>query len=602
MTLLPPCTRQLGNATAHCMCSDTFSPCTFSRTSGETLLSLICDILDFSRIEAQKLLLEERPFLLEDALERALQICSMNAAKKRINVACLVANDVPRRLVGDMGRLQQVLLNALGNSLKFTPDNGVVQLQCSAIMDAPDGPLLHIAVVDNGIGISASGLAKLFTSFSQVDSSPNRKYDGAGLGLAISRRLCEAMGGTMRAESPGLGMGSTFHITVTLQQAAADAVVEGAMVEVPPLSLSRRRVLVADACSPVRTGIGRWLRAWGAADVAEAACPDSLAAMLAQGPSNSDGARWDAVIVESTSPFLKVVLAHLDGTGPACAQDTCDSDGDGAVGMDSGAGEPGALKPQEKLAPQLQVVAMAWPAMPGPPTDVRAPGASRAAYGIPLVAPPVPRANDTEEVCAQDLVPGCISISKPVRQSRLRDALSAAFVNLDNEPDGEALAAGNGGAPAHGRGLRASTSMASFASCGDFADAPAPGAAAATAAQPRTLRKVAQPAPAAAPAASLRVLLAEDHIINQKVVMSLLSRYGHNVACVANDGVDAIEKLRAVTDGPDAFDGAVARVAVFFTARWELTRRSSRPLLAWQSFSWTWCVMPLFLLFLLAPN
>ena len=511
----------------------------------------------------------------------------MNAAKKRINVVCLVANDVPRRLVGDTGRLQQVLLNALGNSLKFTPDNGVVQLQCSAIMDAPDGPLLHIAVVDNGIGISASGLAKLFTSFSQVDSSPNRKYDGAGLGLAISRRLCEAMGGTMRAESPGLGMGSTFHITVTLQEAAADAVVEGAMVEVPPLSLARRRVLVADACSPVRTGIDHWLRAWGAADVAEAACPDSLAAMLSQGPANSDGARWDAVIVESTSPFLKVVLAHLDGTGPACAQDTCDSDGDGAVGMDSGAGEPGALKPQEQLAPQLQVIAMAWPAMPGPPTDVRAPGASRAAYGIPLVAPPLPR-NDTDEVCAQDLVPGCISISKPVRQSRLRDALSAAFANLDNEPDGEALAAGNGGAPSHGRGLRASTSMASFASCGDVADAPAPGAAAA--AQPHTLRKVAKPAPAAAPAASLRVLLAEDHIINQKVVMSLLGRYGHNVACVANDGVDAIEKLRAVTDGPDAFDGAIAHAAALSIAILELTRRCSPPAPAHQSSSWIWCV------------
>ena len=483
----------------------------------------------------------------------------MNAAKKRINVACLIANDVPRRLVGDTGRLQQVLLNALGNSLKFTPDNGVVQLQCSAIMDAPEGPLLHIAVVDNGIGISASGLAKLFTSFSQVDSSPNRKYDGAGLGLAISRRLCEAMGGTMRAESPGLGMGSTFHITVTLQEAAADAVIEGSIVEVPPLSLARRRVLVADACSPVRTGIGHWLRAWGAADVAEAACPDSLAAMLSLGPAESDGARWDAVIVESTSPFLKVVLAHLDGTGPACAQDTCDSDGDVAVGMDSGAGEPGALKPQEQLSPQLKVIAMAWPAMPGPPTDVRAPGASRAAYGIPLVAPPAPRVDDGAEVCAQDLVPGCISISKPVRQSRLRDALSTAFANLDNEPDGEAIAAGNGGVPANGRGLRASTSMASFASCGDFGDAPAPGAAAA---QPRSLTKVTQTATPAAPAASLRVLLAEDHIINQKVVMSLLSRYGHNVACVANDGVDAIEKLRAVTDGPDAFDGAIAGVVV----------------------------------------
>lgn len=534
----------------YCARADASASSLASRTSGETLLSLICDILDFSRIEAQKLLLEERPFLLEDALERALQICSMSAAKKRINVACLIADNVPRRLVGDTGRLQQVLLNALGNSLKFTPDNGVVQLQCSAVMDAPDGPLLHIAVVDNGIGISASGIVKLFNSFSQVDSSPNRKYDGAGLGLAISRRLCEAMGGTMRAASPGLGMGSTFHVTVSLKEATADAVIDGADVDAPRPALARRRILIADACSPVRAAIGHWCRAWGAAEIAEASCSASLAALLSRGAE-----AWDAVIVESTSPLLKAILAHLDGFGPAHAQDTCDSDGDGAVGMDSGAGEPS--KPQPPLSPQLKVIAMAWPAMPGPATDARAPGALRAAFGVPSSAAAVPRVNDGAEVCPQDVVPGCISISKPVRQTRIRDALLTAFGNLGNELDGEAAAAGQAGvagaaAASHGRTLRTSTSMASFASCGDLGDAPALGTAAA---QPSL--RLAKPAPTvAAPAASLRVLLAEDHIINQKVVMSLLGRYGHNVACVANDGIDAIEKLRAVADGPDSFDGA----------------------------------------------
>lgn len=525
-----------------------------SRTSGETLLSLICDILDFSRIEAQKLLLEERPFLLEDALERALQICSMNAAKKRINVACIIADSVPRRLVGDTGRLQQVLLNALGNSLKFTPDSGVVQLQCS-VLDTPDGPLLHIAVVDNGIGISSVGIAKLFASFSQVDSSPNRKYDGAGLGLAISRRLCEAMGGTMRATSPGLGLGSTFHVTVALKEAAADAVIDGAMLEFPRISLARRRLLIADACSPVRSALAQWLRAWGAAEMAEADCPVSFATLL--GAGTSEGAPWDAVIVDSSTPFLKVVLAHLDGCGPACAQDTCDTDGDGAVGMDSGIGEPSALGPQ-RLSQKLQIIAMAWPAMPGPSTDVRAPGASRVAFGMSLGAPPPPRANDVAEACPQDVVPGCISISKPVRQSRIRDALLTAFANLDNEPDGEALAVLNGAElPLHGRTLRASASMASFASCGELGDAPA---IRTVATQPPTRAKP-PPVSRVAPAAPLRVLLAEDHIINQKVVVSLLSRYGHNVVCVANDGVDAIEKLRAVANGPDSFDGAPTRLS-----------------------------------------
>jgi hypothetical protein len=230
--------------------------------------------------------------------------------------------------------------------------------------------------------------------------------------------------------------------------------------------------------------------------------------------------------------------------------------------MDSGAGEPSTRKQQPQLALQLQVIAMAWPAMPGPSADARAPGALRAAFGMPPGALSLPRFNDGAEACPQDVVPGCISISKPVRQSRIRDALLAAFANLD-EPDGEAVAAGHTGVagaavPSHGRALRTSTSMASFASCGDFGDAPTLRTGAP---QPAA---VAQPKPSAAvaaPAAALKVLLAEDHIINQKVVMSLLSRYGHNVACVANDGVDAIEKLRAVADGPDSFDGVFASFA-----------------------------------------
>ena len=224
------------------------------RTSGETLLSLICDILDFSRIEAQKLLLEERPFYLEEALERTLQICCMSAAKKRINVTVRVDEGLPSCLIGDAGRLQQVLLNALGNSLKFTPNGGVVQLHCGVATGERGQRMLHIAVADSGIGISPAGLAKLFASFSQVDSSPSRKYDGAGLGLAISRRLCEAMGGTMRAESPGLGHGSTFHITLALKEAPA-AVTDGggaALPYAPAPTLAGRRLLVVDACAPVR--------------------------------------------------------------------------------------------------------------------------------------------------------------------------------------------------------------------------------------------------------------------------------------------------------------------------------------------------------------
>jgi hypothetical protein len=557
-----------------------------SRTSGETLLSLICDILDFSRIEAQKLLLEERPFDLEEALERALQICCMSAAKKRINVTCSVEDGVPCQLVGDAGRLQQVLLNALGNSLKFTPDGGVVELRCSTTTNTEGHPLLHIAVADSGIGISPAGLAKLFNSFSQVDSSPSRKYDGAGLGLAISRRLCEAMGGTMSAVSPGLGCGSTFNITFALKRARAlspgGAKPADACSSTFP-TLAGRRLVVVDKCAPVRAALAQWLRTWGAAEVAEAACPGSLAELLERGAGPDGSEAWDAVITEACAPLLHTVLSHLDGPGPACAQDTCADSGGGGGLVSSLCDHAGRAPPTGAAGATLRVFAMAWPSMPAPPTDPKFPAVvPRSGFGGSSVAPvegalPVLDTPEIAETSPQDLIPCCVTVWKPVRKSRLRDALAAAFgpdvaqlrINFGDDAAVPGSAGATGGfAGAHP--LHNSNSMASFASCGDVGDcaaqvkltsaaAAAAAAAAAGAAAPLTSRSArdAAGAGAATPAAaSLRVMLAEDHVINQKVVVSLLNRYGHKVVCVANDGLDALDKLRNTPGGPAAFDGA----------------------------------------------
>ena len=520
------------------------------RLSGETLLSLICDILDFSRIEAQKLLLEERPFDLEDALERALQICSMPAAKKRINVTCTVAPDVPRILLGDAARLQQVLLNSLGNSLKFTPDGGCVELLCSLAHNEEGAPLLEIQVRDNGIGISQEGLSKLFASFSQVDSSPSRKYDGAGLGLAISRRLCEAMGGSMNAASAGLGLGATFYLTIALklpeagQQDHARSLTPLTELEreVCARILDGKRLLVCDSCMPVREALVKWLAAWGTAHVRCCASGEELQGALAQ-----DGP-WDAVITEASSPMLQAVVQHMDQRVVTATRDEDCADNT-AGGQDQGNVRP------------LQVFALTWP-MPVQPAPtaviIRAPVTSasgeqrRSTY-------------DPAESAPQTVVPSCISIPKPLRQSRLREALGFIFAPqlLALNADAVAMdAAGEGTVDGRARathmplmgGMRPSTSALSLAALaageglpgGVTATAPAQGGA---------------PSAAAAAGGStgavmrrLRVMLAEDHAINQKVVIGLLNRYGHQVTCVAFDGIDALEKLRATPQGPNAFD------------------------------------------------
>jgi hypothetical protein len=497
----------------------------------------------------------------------------MTAAKKRINVTCSVDDGTPRQLIGDVGRLQQVLLNALGNSLKFTPDRGTVQLRCGTIVDVDGARLLHISVIDSGIGISPVGLSKLFASFSQVDSSPSRKYDGAGLGLAISRRLCEAMGGTMRAESPGLGCGSTFHVTLKLKEApaassAAPADASGALCP----TLSGRRFLIADACTPVGAALARWLRDWGVADVAEAHSVEELQAALARGAEG--GAAWDGIIAEATTPFLQAVLTHLDGAGPACAQDTC-ADSGGAAGIPSELAEqaPRPLSRTGRAVHATHVFALAWPAMPLPVIDLKFPGAPRAAYGACAMggADGMHFGNEpaeARETSPQDLVASCVTIVKPVRQSRLREALVAAFgadaSRLGGDAGGNAvqnaLAMATRALHPSGRPLHASNSMASFASCGDMADC-APAAAKLLPARPPLAAGAAAGAAAATepPAPSLRVMLAEDHLINQKVVVSLLHRYGHKVACIANDGLDALHKLRETPGGPAAYDGACVR-------------------------------------------
>jgi PAS domain S-box-containing protein len=220
------------------------------RSSGEALLTLINDILDFSKIEAGKLRLEMIDFDLRTMVVEALDLLAAQAASKGLELVFLMPPSVPTRLLGDPGRLRQILINLVANGVKFT-DTGEVSIRITCAQEEEDEALLRFEVADTGIGISPEAQAHLFEPFSQADSSTTRKYGGTGLGLAICQRLIEMLGGEIGVDStPGLG--STFWFTVRLQKSAAPppphCTVEAEMGGI--------RMLHANAAISKRTGSG----------------------------------------------------------------------------------------------------------------------------------------------------------------------------------------------------------------------------------------------------------------------------------------------------------------------------------------------------------
>ena len=187
------------------------------RTSAESLLQILNDILDFSRIEAGKLQLESADFLLADCLRATVAIVSPEAARKSLRMDCQIDPRIPDRLRGDPSRLRQVVLNLLGNAVKFT-SQGSVSVSAALESESEETVVLRVSVADTGIGIPPEKLRLIFEPFRQADGSITRNYGGTGLGLAISKKLVELLGGSIAVESQP-GTGSTFHFTVTLERA-----------------------------------------------------------------------------------------------------------------------------------------------------------------------------------------------------------------------------------------------------------------------------------------------------------------------------------------------------------------------------------------------
>ena len=235
------------------------------RNSSDALLTIINDILDFSKIEAGKMELEIHPFEVADCIEGALDLVAARASEKKIDLAYLIDDSVPRTLLGDPTRVRQVLLNLFGNAIKFT-ERGEVNVNVTAhcLTDrrasaVPPVFEIRFAVRDTGIGIPPDRMDRLFRSFSQVDASTTRKYGGTGLGLAISKRLAELMGGTMWVESE-VGKGSTFSFTLKAQSAPSQPHVH---LRASQPQFKGKRVLIVDDIETNRIILSRQTQAWG---------------------------------------------------------------------------------------------------------------------------------------------------------------------------------------------------------------------------------------------------------------------------------------------------------------------------------------------------
>ena len=404
-----------------------------AKGSAEALLTIINDILDFSKIEAGKLRFEALDFSLRETVESTLDLLAESAQAKGIELVCLIHRNVPTALRGDPGRLRQVLLNIVSNAVKFT-ENGEVHVGVSLQRQTDTHAILKIEVQDTGIGISAEVRSKLFQPFSQGDASTSRRFGGTGLGLVISRKLVEMMGGEIGvAAAPG--QGSLFWFTLHLEKQPQDRLVPG---EGPVGgNLAGIRVLIVDDNAASRKVLHYQVDGWRMRDGGTAARGEEALEALRTHAASGDPCR----------------VAILDLEMP---------------GIDS-----------------MELVA----------SIKRDPfiAATKLVLLIPLACHVKP-----EELRRAGID---IWLTKPVKQAFLYDSLVRALA----QPQ-----------PRENR-LR----------------------------DPQSSGVRAEEITPALPAKSLKVLLAEDNAINQKVALKQLRKLGYTADAVSN-GLEAIEALRTV--------------------------------------------------------
>ncbi len=416
-----------------------------AKISADSLLSLINDILDYSKIEAGKLDIEAIDFHLGDCLGDTMKTLSLRAHQKGLELAFEIEPNVPDALVGDPGRLRQIILNLVGNAIKFT-EQGEVVLSVQLLTHVPGNLQLRFTVADTGIGISPDKQTAIFEAFKQADGSMTRKYGGTGLGLTISSRLVELMGGRMWVESE-IGEGSRFHFTADfkVQKAAARTVVPR-----DPGTLCDMRVLVVDDNATNRQILVKMLEGWR---MVPTVSESGAKAMVTLTEAKGTGRTFPLILLDAQMPEMDgFALAEYIKRHPSFRAAT--------IMMLSSAGQRGdAMRCRE-----LGV----------------------AAY-----------------------------LTKPIRQSELMDAILNAL------------------------GTRAKTDAKHAL------------------VTRHSLREGKH---------RLRVLLAEDNVVNQLVALRLLERCGHTVTVAAN-GKKALEALEK-----DSYDAVLMDVQMPEMNGWEATQ------------------------------
>ncbi|MCC6848623.1 MAG: response regulator, partial [Deltaproteobacteria bacterium] len=269
-----------------------------AKSSADALLALLNDILDFSKIEAGKLDLERAPFGLREHLERSVKTLALRAHQKDLELVCHVAPDVPDALIGDPSRLRQIILNLVGNALKFT-DRGEIAVGVRVAAHTESEVALHFEVSDTGIGIPAEKQRLIFEAFTQADGSTCRKYGGTGLGLAICTQLVGMMGGRIWVESVE-GQGSTFHFTARFGCSEETA-------ESDPADMCGLSVLIVDDNATNRRILEERTRGWGMLPQSVEDGPSALIAIRRAAKAESP---FDLVLLDGHMP-------GLDGFGVA---------------------------------------------------------------------------------------------------------------------------------------------------------------------------------------------------------------------------------------------------------------------------------------------
>jgi len=390
------------------------------RESGDSLLAVINDILDFSKIEAGKLDLERVTFDLHESLGDTMKTLALRAHVKGLELACQIQPDVPSGLIGDAGRLRQIVINLVGNAIKFT-EEGEVVLRVRRESESGDETTLHFSVADTGIGIPEDKRDVIFHMFEQADTSTTRRYGGTGLGLAIASRLVDSMGGRIWVESEPQ-RGSTFHFTARFAPAAADSPEQR---RVQRAHLGGLRTLIVDDNATNRRILEEMLRNW---EMQPTAVEGAVEALRLMNQAQQEGRPFRLVLSDANMP-------EIDGFDLARQIKEDSSLGSTVIMMLTSGDRPGDVARCEQLGV--------------------------AAY-----------------------------LLKPIKQSELFDAIVMALGIAAVEDEGD------------------KTLLAERA------------------------RRI----------GPLRVLLAEDSLVGQKLIVGLFESHGHTVV-VAGNGVEALETL-----------------------------------------------------------